>query len=228
MRDKLFLFGLGGGGNCINFIASLCHYNYYQRDDLIIFSATVGHSHTYTLEHKICLGNKPLVNEPTSLSDVLANSNDTGIFKIISINPNLIIPQKEDFVYTFVSLNTGNDLKFSLVNHFIKAKYIHYVKQFPKLSYDDILPIYLNDNSFNDKSSTYIIPKNLTSLMFNLPFADIYKNKQKVIEFIEDLTKIKSSRMLSVNYDRYLSLQKKILQDKAPRFYNDIGYTYFE
>jgi hypothetical protein len=87
MQDKQFLFSLGDGGNCINFIASLCHYNYYQRDDLMTFS-TFGDSHNYTNKNNIQT-NKWAMN-PHTLNNVLTDSSWDSLFKIV-----LTIPAKE-------------------------------------------------------------------------------------------------------------------------------------
>ena len=66
-----------------------------------------------------------------------------------------------------------------------------------------------------------------SSSIYNIEFADIYRNKKKVIDFIENLTQKTSNQMLELNYDRYIELQRKILIEKAPWFYYGEGEYYF-
>jgi hypothetical protein len=218
MQDKQYLFSAYRGGICTHLIASLCHYNYYQNSELITFDDK-GHSHLYSAKNKINF-------LPMSLSDSLVHSGWKNKFKIVYINPNDVTPQKENFVFTYTSLSTDDDLKFSLFNHFFKVIYPEFQKKYPALQGRDLFSQHLADIK-SDIIPKHVIPDNLSSIVFNLPFADIYRNKQKVINFIEDLTETKSTDMLSLNYDRYLELQKKILQEQAPWFYDDIGHNYF-
>jgi hypothetical protein len=220
MRDKQFLFALGAGGNCINFIASLCHYNYYQRNDLMTFSK-FGDSHNYTNKNNIQT-TKWAMN-PHTINNVLTDSSWDSLFKIVNISPDLVTLQKENFAFTFVSLTNDSDLKFCLLNHFLKGQPMGYKKQVPLNK--EIFEQYLTD--CNGKPHTYSIHNNLVSTVFDVPFCDIYKNKQKIINFIENLTENKSTEMLSINYDRYLNAQRDLLQKNAPWFYDDIGHTYF-
>ena len=219
-QNKQFLFALGAGGNCINFIASLCHYNYYQRDDLMVFSNT-GDSHDYTNKNNI--QTTKWATKPHTLNDVLNDLKWTSLFKIVNIRPDSITTQKEKFSFTFISLNNNNDLKFCLLNHFLKGQPIGYDKKVPLSK--EIFEQYLTD--INGKPHTYPIHPELSSILFDLPFGDVYKNKQKIIDFIENLTGLKSNDILSLNYDRYLNAQRELLQKHAPWFYDDIGHRYF-
>ena len=205
MNDKQFLFYLGGGGNGINFIASLCHYNYYQRNEEIVFSPN-GDSHPYNISNGI---HRSLIG---------STKYEVSNFKVTNIHPGDIVERMINFVYTYITIDTITDLKFTFLNHFLKAQYGSVKRQFPMTDDRTLFENFLSMNEMSEVINNFVIPQECSNMIFDLKFSDIYRDKKKVITFIEELTDTKSSEMLHVNYDRYLYLQKQLLQYKAPWF----------
>ena len=214
MTEKQFLFYLGGGGNCINFIASLCHYNYYQQDELMVFPPK-GDSHSYAIKNGI----------HRSLTG--SSQYDASNFKVVNIHPDDILNHFVNFVYTYITIDSVSDIKFTFLNHFIKAQYKDMKKKFPSVDDRKLFDHFIDINQMGNEVNNFATPPELSTVMVALKFSDIYQNKKKVITFIEDLTETKSSETLHTNYDRYLALQKQIIQPRAPWFYETEGKCYF-
>lgn len=198
MDEKKYYFYLGCGGNCVKFITSLAHYNVFSKDHIIYYDP-LGTSHDYLIGNGITVLDK-----------------FTDNFCITNKLPQEIVCNTNES-YTYISIDNNLSRKFSLLNHFLK---IRRLGGFAKTEE--------NFNRFYQKQDKGLFKfENLTPSISNLEFADIYCNKKKVINFIENLTQKTTNHMLEVNYDRYLELQRKILIEKAPWFYYDEGKHYF-
>ena len=198
MDDRKYYFFQGCGGNSVKFITALVHYNVFEKDHLIFYHP-LGHSHFYLKTNGI-----------TTLDKFIDN------FCITSKAPHEITCNANE-VYTYISIDNNLSRKFALLNHFLKLPEMGgFIKTEEKFN---------QYCKYRDKS----LLKVETSIpsIYNIEFADIYRNKKKVIDFIENLTQKTSNQMLEVNYDRYLELQRKILIAKAPWFYYGEGEYYF-
>lgn len=198
MDERKYYFFQGCGGNGIKFITSLAHYNVFEKDHLIFYNP-LGHSHYYLNTNGI-----------TTLDKFIDN------FCITNKDPHEIICNANE-VYTYISIDNDLSRKFTLLNHFLKLPdWGGLIKTEEKFN-----QYYDNQDKSLTKAETSV------DSIYNLEFADIYRNKKKVIDFIETLTQKTSNQMLEVNYDRYIELQRKILIEKAPWFYYGEGEYYF-
>jgi hypothetical protein len=212
--ENRYFFYLGFGGNCVHFIATLAHYNFSGCADTILFSDT-GHSHRYTKANNII-------------------TKGDGQFTITDVFPSEMKCLGNDTL-TYITLDTELDAKFSAINHYLKVMYDE--TQFYDSFYKDkddkpdrySQEVYAEYGRHLKRFTLVLLPRlaQPKPSTFDISFSDIYRNKNKIINFIENLTQKQSSKMLETNYDNYLELQKKILIEKAPWFYYDEGKYYF-
>jgi len=213
-KVRRYFFYLGTGGNCIKFIASLAHYNFSESNAIMPFHSN-GTAHRYANANR--------------LNNTL--NRGTEQFAITNIPLDEMNLNNVD-VYTQIILDNELDYKLSRINHYLKHGFN---TQFYDSFYKDtiIKPNISDEEVFNEfcKHEAFSIFKKIdivtSTQVFNLSFSDIYRNKNKVIYFIENLTQKKSNTMLMTNYDNYIELQKKILIEKAPWFYFNEGQYYF-
>jgi hypothetical protein len=211
LKNRYFFY-LGFGGNCVHFIATLAHYNFSGCVDTILFSSS-GHSHRYTKANNIF-------------------RNGDGQFTITDVFPSEMKRLDNDTL-TYITLDTELDAQFSAINHYLKVMHdIRFYDSFYKDKADKpdrySQEVYI-EYCRHMRPALVLLPRLVQPepSTFDISFSDIYRNKNKIINFIENLTQKKSNKMLETNYDNYLELQKKILIEKAPWFYYDEGKYYF-
>lgn len=194
---SMYIFDLGGGGNCINFLATLALYNIKRDTSLISFPK--GSSHEY-IQHE-----KNLI-----LLHRISDLNQTSEFDILK---NIY----GNFDYIKVYFTSLRDLRISKIFHFVKAirNSIPSLvgESYKLLDTDQVKNEY---KKWVEIDYLYQIPE----IDVNHPykeniwlwnFDDILNNKSKTISFIEQLTNQSALPELEIMYDRYLNVQLDII-----------------
>lgn len=186
------------GGNCHHFIKSLIIYNLVRDTSVIDFYN--GTAHHYV--------------EKMNRSDVIAchivDINDIKSFdKIFNCN---------NFKYIKIYFTNAEDLKISVLFHFIKSQGLNYgfSKPFEQLDAEKTKKffndVYLPKNTFFNVKKTVLDDSHpYKTNIYWLDFHDILYNKEKTINLIQKVTGLQANSNLHENYDRYLSLQYQII-----------------